>query len=54
MEYLRTTTYNRITGMNMSGVCINYDNFWNDVRMTATARTSILQQNVIIIALSKL
>ena len=35
MEYLRTTTYNRITGMNMSGVCINYDNFWNDVRMTA-------------------
>ncbi|HEK4785937.1 TPA: conjugal transfer protein [Clostridioides difficile] len=35
MEYLQVTTGNRVTGMEMSGVCVNYGDFWNDIKMTA-------------------
>lgn len=35
MCYLRLTIANSRTGMKMTGICINYDIFWNDIQMTA-------------------
>lgn len=35
MEFLRVSTSNRTTGMNVSGVCVNFDEFRNDLEMTA-------------------
>ena len=35
MCYLRVGVGNRKTGMKMTGVCFNYDEFWKDVQKTA-------------------